>query len=105
MKIKDIYDVYSNYFLVDTDTRKIRENTVFFALKGENFNGNEFAEKALKLGASYAIVDEKKYNTHKNIILVKDVLKTLQKLANYHRTVLKTTIIGITGSNGKTTTK
>ena len=49
MKIKDIYDVYSNYFLVDTDTRKIRENTVFFALKGENFNGNEFAEKALKL--------------------------------------------------------
>ena len=105
MKIKDIYNIYSNYFLVDTDTRKIRKNTVFFALKGENFNGNEFAEKALKLGASYAIVDEKKYNTHKNIILVKDVLKTLQKLANYHRTVLKTTIIGITGSNGKTTTK
>ena len=105
MKIKDIYNLYSKYFLVDTDTRKIRKNTVFFALRGENFNGNEFAEKALKLGASYAIVDEKKHNANKNIILVNDVLKTLQKLANYHRTVLKTTIIGITGSNGKTTTK
>ena len=105
MKIKDIYNLYSKYFLVDTDTRNIRKNTLFFALRGDNFNGNEFAEKAIKLGASYAIVDEEKYNTHKNIILVNDVLKTLQKLANYHRTYIKTTIIGITGSNGKTTTK
>ena len=99
MKIKDIYNLYSKYFLVDTDTRNIRKNTLFFALRGDNFNGNEFAEKAIKLGASYAIVDEEKYNTHKNIILVNDVLKTLQKLANYHRTYIKTTIIGITGSN------
>jgi len=79
MKIKDIYNLYSKYFLVDTDTRNIRKNTLFFALRGDNFNGNEFAEKAIKLGASYAIVDEEKYNTHKNIILVNDVLKTLQK--------------------------
>ncbi|KGL64340.1 UDP-N-acetylmuramoyl-tripeptide--D-alanyl-D-alanine ligase [Polaribacter sp. Hel1_85] len=105
MKIKDIYKLYANHFLVDTDTRKIRKNTIFFALKGDNFNGNKFAEKALELGAIYAIVDEIAYCTHPHIILVDNVLETLQKLANYHRNILKTTIIGLTGSNGKTTTK
>ena len=105
MNIKDLYKLYSENFLVDTDTRKIRQNTIFFALKGENFNGNKFAENALELGASYAIVDEKKHKTSNRIILVKDVLHTLQKLANHHRRQLKTPIIALTGSNGKTTTK
>lgn len=105
MKIKDIYNLYSKYYLVDTDTRNIRKNTLFFALKGDNFNGNKFAEKALKLGANYAIVDEEEYNTHPNIILVDNVLESLQQLANFHRNRLKIPIIGLTGSNGKTTTK
>ena len=105
MKIKDIYTLYSKHFLVDTDTRNIRKNTIFFALKGSNFNGNEFAEKALNLGAIYSIVDDKKHQTSTNIILVDDVLKTLQQLANYHRKQLNIPIIGLTGSNGKTTTK
>ena len=85
MKISTLYKLYTNYFLVDTDTRSIRKNTLFFALKGANFNGNKFAEKALELGASFAIVDEETYKTQENIILVDDVLQTLQKLANYHR--------------------
>jgi len=105
MNIKDLYQLYTEHFLVDTDTRNIRNNTIFFALKGANFNGNTFAEKALELGASYAVVDEKKYNTKQNIILVDDVLETLQKLANYHRNQLTIPVIGLTGSNGKTTTK
>jgi UDP-N-acetylmuramoyl-tripeptide--D-alanyl-D-alanine ligase len=105
MRIKDLYELYTLHFLVDTDTRKIRKNTLFFGLKGTHFNGNEFAEKALEMGASYAIVDQEKYATHQHIILVKNVLKTLQDLANYHRNILKIPIIGITGSNGKTTTK
>ena len=105
MKIKDIYSLYSKHYLVDTDTRNIRQNTIFFALKGDNFNGNKFAEKAIKLGAKYAIVDEAEYNTHPNTILVDNVLESLQQLANYHRNFLKIPIIGLTGSNGKTTTK
>ena len=105
MKIKNIYNLYSKHFLVDTDTRNIRKNTIFFALKGDNFNGNKFAKTALDLGAIYAIVDEKKYATQSNIILVSNVLETLQCLANYHRNALKAPIIGLTGSNGKTTTK
>lgn len=105
MEIKDIYNLYSQHFLVDTDTRKIRPNTMFFALKGDNFNGNLFAKEALKQGALYAIVDEKIYKNETNIILVDNVLETLQKLANYHRKVLNIPIIGLTGSNGKTTTK
>ena len=105
MKIKDLYTLYSKNFLVDTDTRNIRKNTLFFALKGDNFNGNEFAKDALQLGASYSIVDEKEYKTSDAIILVDHVLETLQKLAQYHRKQLDIPIIGLTGSNGKTTTK
>ena len=105
MNISQLYRYYSEHFLADTDTRSIRKNTMFFALKGPNFNGNTFAEKALALGASYAVVDEKEYQTHPNIFLVSDVLTTLQDLAKYHRQQLITTIIGLTGSNGKTTTK
>lgn len=78
---------------------------MFFALKGDNFNGNAYAEKATELGAKYAIVDEVKYNKSSKIILVDNVLETLQKLAKFHRNYLKTPIIALTGSNGKTTTK
>ena len=105
MKIEELYQLYTTYHLVDTDTRKIRKNTLFFALKGERFNGNSFAEKALEAGASYSIVDEEIFATHSSILLVDNVLETLQKLANYHRTQLGIPIIGLTGSNGKTTTK
>ena len=105
MKIAGLYKLYQQHYLVDTDTRSIRKNTVFFALKGDHFNGNTFAEQALALGAKYAIVDEEAYQTKPNIILVDDVLKTLQELAQYHRNTLAIPIIGLTGSNGKTTTK
>ncbi|WP_026776879.1 UDP-N-acetylmuramoyl-tripeptide--D-alanyl-D-alanine ligase [Polaribacter sp. Hel_I_88] len=105
MNIPALYQIYTKHFLVDTDTRNIRKNTLFFALKGDNFNGNEFAEKAIELGASYAIVDDKTYQTQENIILVDDVLDTLQQLAKYHRKQLTIPVIGLTGSNGKTTTK
>ncbi|WP_439129782.1 UDP-N-acetylmuramoyl-tripeptide--D-alanyl-D-alanine ligase [Polaribacter sp.] len=105
MNIKEIYKLYTAHFLVDTDTRNIRKNSIFFALKGENFNGNKFAEEALKKGAGYAVIDEEKYFIDNRTILVEDVLKTLQSLAKYHRNQLKIPIIGLTGSNGKTTTK
>ncbi len=105
MTIKELYQLYNQNFFVDTDTRSIRKKTLFFALKGENFNGNEFAEDALKKGAMYSIVDEKEYQTNNNIILVNDVLQTLQELATYHRKKLGIPIIALTGSNGKTTTK
>jgi UDP-N-acetylmuramoyl-tripeptide--D-alanyl-D-alanine ligase len=78
---------------------------MFFALKGDTFNGNTFATKAIKDGAAYAIVDDKEFALSENYILVEDVLTTLQQLANYHRTYLELKIIALTGSNGKTTTK
>lgn len=105
MNITTLYKLYTKHYLVDTDTRSIRKNTLFFGLKGDNFNGNEFAEKALALGASFAIIDDKNYKTQENMIVVDDVLETLQKLANYHRKQLTIPVIGLTGSNGKTTTK
>ena len=105
MTIKELYLLYKKTSLVDTDTRSIRKNSIFFALKGDNFNGNRFAEEALKKGASYAIIDEKIYKTNSQIILVADTLKTLQELAKYHREQLEIPIISLTGSNGKTTSK
>ncbi|WP_196885120.1 UDP-N-acetylmuramoyl-tripeptide--D-alanyl-D-alanine ligase [Aureivirga sp. CE67] len=105
MRIEELYQLYKESFLVDTDTRKIRENSIYFALKGENFNGNKFAIEALEKGASYAVVDEKEYASSDKTILVDNVLETLQMLATYHREQLKIPIIGLTGSNGKTTSK
>ena len=90
---------------ISTDTRKIKQDNIFFALKGENFNGNTYANQALESGASYAVVDEKEYATNERSILVPDCLEALQKLANYHRNYLKLPILALTGSNGKTTTK
>ncbi|WP_299125601.1 UDP-N-acetylmuramoyl-tripeptide--D-alanyl-D-alanine ligase [uncultured Tenacibaculum sp.] len=105
MDIKELYSLFIQHGLVDTDTRKIRKNTMFFALKGDNFNGNKFASEALTKGAKYAVVDEVEYKTSDNVILVDNVLKALQDLANYHRNQLNIPIISLTGSNGKTTTK
>lgn len=105
MKIEELYSLYITHGLVDTDTRTIRKNTLFFALKGENFNGNMFAEEAITNGASYAIIDEADYKTSEKLILVDNVLETLQKLANHHRNQLGIPVIALTGSNGKTTTK
>ena len=105
MEIEKIYNLYSTYYLADTDTRSIRENTLFFALKGANFNGNTFAKEAIALGASFAIIDEIAYHTGPQTIVVDNVLKTLQALAQYHRKQLKIPVLALTGSNGKTTTK
>jgi UDP-N-acetylmuramoyl-tripeptide--D-alanyl-D-alanine ligase len=88
-----------------TDTRKLEAGSVFFALKGGNFNANEFAQKAINAGCSIAVVDEQKYVTDANFFLVEDVLKALQQLATHHRRQFKIPFLAITGSNGKTTNK
>lgn len=105
MTTSKLYQLFTSCNSFTTDTRKIKKGSVFFALKGENFNGNSFAEEAIQKGAKYAIIDEEKYQTKENIILVKNVLSTLQKLASFHRKKLNIPIIALTGSNGKTTTK
>jgi len=105
MNIEQLYNLFKINKSVSTDTRAIKKGSIFFALKGENFNGNKFAEDALKKGASYAVIDEEKYKTNNTIILVENVLETLQNLATFHRQYLKLPIISLTGSNGKTTTK
>ena len=105
MTIAQLYNIYQQYPSVQTDTRKLKSGDIFFALKGTNFNGNEFAREAIETGAAYAIVDEKLPATSDKIILVDDVLETLQQLAKYHRQQFLIPFIAITGSNGKTTTK
>jgi UDP-N-acetylmuramoyl-tripeptide--D-alanyl-D-alanine ligase len=105
MDIERLYSIYKENPVVSTDTRTIMKNCIFFALKGENFNGNSFAAAALESGASYAVVDEKKYVSGDRFILVDHVLEALQQLANHHRRQLQIPFIAITGSNGKTTTK
>jgi UDP-N-acetylmuramoyl-tripeptide--D-alanyl-D-alanine ligase len=105
MEVSELYRIFQVNPVICTDTRKIAKGSIFFALKGDNFNGNKYALKAIKEGCSYAIVDEEKHNTHHNTILVKDVLKSLQELATYHRKQINIPIIGITGTNGKTTSK
>lgn len=105
MEIAALYALFEKNPIVTTDTRNCPPGAIFFALKGEVYNGNKFAQQALDAGCSYAIVDEKEYATQPNILLVEDSLRTLQKLANYHRKQFKIPVLGITGSNGKTTTK
>ena len=104
MTIKELHNLFLESKGICTDTRKIESGTIFFALKGANFNGNEFAAKALEEGCLYAVIDEPQ-GDHDKLILVEDVLKCLQELSNYHRKQFNIPVIGITGSNGKTTTK
>lgn len=103
--IEQIYRLFKNASGISTDTRNITPNSLFFALKGDKFDANEFAHQALEKGAAYAIIDEPQYATNERCILVSNVLYTLQKLANFHRNHLSIPIIGLTGSNGKTTNK
>lgn len=106
MEISQLYEIFKQYPLVVTDTRNIIPNSIFFALKGAKFNGNEYARQAIDKGCSYAIVDEKEYaDESSNILLVDNALKALQDLANFHRSKFKIPVIGITGTNGKTTSK
>ena len=105
MTIEQLYGLYLQYPSVETDTRKIKQGDIFFALKGPSFNGNTFAVKAIEAGAAFAVVDEAAFAVHEKIILVADVLTTLQELAKYHRQHFTIPFIAITGSNGKTTTK
>ncbi|MBL0046727.1 MAG: UDP-N-acetylmuramoyl-tripeptide--D-alanyl-D-alanine ligase [Bacteroidetes bacterium] len=102
---ESLYSIFLKHPLVSTDTRNIIKGSLFFALKGGNFNGNEFASHALDAGSEYAIVDEAKYCINEKYLLVEDGLKALQELAKFHRNRLTIPFIGITGSNGKTTTK
>jgi len=105
MTIEQLYNRFLKCSSISTDTRKIDSGCLFFALKGDNFNGNTFALEALKKGAQFVVIDEVQYNTHEHCILVDNVLETLQHLATYHRKALNIPIIALTGSNGKTTTK
>lgn len=105
MLSSELYNYFKESSSVSTDTRLINKGSIFFALKGENFDGNKFAEEAIKSGASYAVIDDQSLNNTK-FIKVKNVLKSLQDLSKFHRSkLLKTKIIALTGSNGKTTTK
>ncbi len=105
MTIENLHQHYLKYNSICTDTRAIEKGDIFFALKGDSFNGNQFASEAIDKGAKYAIIDEEAYAVNSSFILVNDVLSTLQELANYHRKHLNLKIIALTGSNGKTTTK
>ena len=105
MEISTLYTCFKECGKVTTDTRNCPKDSMFIALKGETFNGNAFAREALAKGCRYAVVDEKEYADAENILLVDDCLKALQALAREHRRKMGTRIIGITGTNGKTTTK
>jgi UDP-N-acetylmuramoyl-tripeptide--D-alanyl-D-alanine ligase len=105
MDIQSLYTIFRQYPNVITDSRKVVKDSLFFALKGANFNGNLFARQALDNGAAYAVVDEPGDDKDDRIILVDDVLLTLQNLSSYHRRILGIPILAVTGSNGKTTTK
>ncbi|MCC9018320.1 UDP-N-acetylmuramoyl-tripeptide--D-alanyl-D-alanine ligase [Flavobacterium lipolyticum] len=105
MNIKDLHNLFLKCKSVSIDTRKIEKDSMFFAIKGENFDANTFASQALELGALFVVIDNAAYAIDDRTILVEDSLETLQELAKYHRAYLKLPIIALTGSNGKTTTK
>jgi UDP-N-acetylmuramoyl-tripeptide--D-alanyl-D-alanine ligase len=105
MSIEQLYAIYKQYPSVQTDTRKLKAGDIFFALKGGNFNGNQFATQAIAAGAAYAVIDEAAYEIPGKTFLVADVLTALQELAKYHREQFSIPFIAITGSNGKTTSK
>lgn len=105
MNIEDLYQIYLQHPSVQTDTRKLKNGDLFFALKGPNFNGNAYAQKAIESGAAYAIIDDAAYVVESKTFLVSDVLEALQALALHHRRQFNIPFLAITGSNGKTTTK
>lgn len=105
MSIIDLYDLFIHNPQITTDSRNCPKGSIFFALKGDKFDGNQYAGKALASGCVYAVIDNPDYYIDERTILVDNVLKTLQQLAHHHRKVLGLPIIGITGTNGKTTTK
>jgi len=105
MTIENLYKIFLQYPSIQTDTRKLKTGDIFFALKGPNFNANNFALQALQQGAAYAVIDELIDDDNNQLIKVDDVLITLQQLAKHHRQQFKIPFIAITGSNGKTTTK
>jgi UDP-N-acetylmuramoyl-tripeptide--D-alanyl-D-alanine ligase len=101
----ELYRYFTKYPHISTDTRKLKEQSIFFALSGPNFNGNQFAKTAIESGCAFAVIDQPEYQLNDKYLLVEDVLKSLQQLALYHRKQMNAKIIAITGSNGKTTTK
>ncbi|MGM0497917.1 MAG: UDP-N-acetylmuramoyl-tripeptide--D-alanyl-D-alanine ligase [Bacteroidota bacterium] len=105
MDINYIYNRFLECDSISIDSRDIINNSLFFSLKGENFNGNKYAEEALSKGCKYAVVDEEEYAVDERYILVDDTLLALQKLGKMHRLQMEATVVGITGTNGKTTTK
>ena len=105
MEIAQLYQKFRASSSISTDTRKLTKDCMYFALKGDNFDGNKFVSQAFEAGAKYCVVDDKKAVINQNCLLVEDTLTVLQQLANYHRKEIKIPIISLTGSNGKTTTK
>ncbi len=105
MEIPDLYALFLKHPSIQTDTRKLQPGDIFFALKGPDFNGNNFAQKALDAGAAFAVIDEPASFTDERLVATNDVLATLQQLAKYHRQQFNIPFLAITGSNGKTTTK
>ena len=105
MNVKELHKLFLKSSGVITDSRQIKLNSIFFALKGDNFDGNEYAKSAIEKGASFAVIDNQTYCLNKKYIVVDDVLSCLQELSQYHRKQLNCPVLGITGTNGKTTTK
>ncbi len=105
MNIERLYEIFKQHPEICTDSRKVKEGVLFFALKGDNFDGNKFAKAALEAGAAYVLVDDPNVVEGDGYILVENVLETMQQLARYHRDQFDFPVIGLTGSNGKTTTK
>jgi UDP-N-acetylmuramoyl-tripeptide--D-alanyl-D-alanine ligase len=105
MEIKELYKLYQQHPCITTDSRNCPEGSIFLALKGESFNGNQFAQSALEKGCAYAIIDEPEYKKDERFIVVKDCLQTFKDLAREHRRQFEMPMVGITGTNGKTTTK
>ena len=101
----NLYSVFQKYPIICTDSRQALPDSIFFALRGENFDANAFAAKALENGCKFAVIDDYKYATDERYIVVENVLTALQDLARFHRQQMKAIVIGITGTNGKTTTK
>ena len=105
MNINELHSLFLKSSGVTTDSRQIELNSIFFALKGDNFDGNKYAKSAIDKGASFAVIDNQAYCLNEKYILVDDVLSCLQELSKYHRKQLNCPVLGITGTNGKTTTK